>query len=236
MSWKNHNTLKLARLLKTTSPNLALGRCLHLTSRRNSSALIDMLKSATTVPPHSVRTDTPPSLSSQSSTGGSNAKSSSSSAEMWGSLTKSLQQAANKARENTLTHSREPPESLWKWRSEQINSDLRTAGMTTQGPRVSLSFQAQKKGPSDTVGLSEAEVPFVASGRTVTSGDFGRAIIKLNQILSRNRVRQEWRRDKYFTKPFELRYQLRSQRHRKRFAAAIRRKVQIVQAIKRRGM
>jgi ribosomal protein S21 len=58
-------------------------------------------------------------------------------------------------------------------------------------------------------------------GRTVTSGDFGRAIRRLHQILQRNKVKQEWRRDKYYTKPFQLRYQLRSRRHRQRFAAKV---------------
>lgn len=59
-------------------------------------------------------------------------------------------------------------------------------------------------------------------------------------------------RDKFFVKPFEQRYRLRSIRWRKRFAAMVcrcfteeesaqtyyqvREKVQIVQAIRRRGM
>lgn len=61
-------------------------------------------------------------------------------------------------------------------------------------------------------------------GRTVTitaGGSFQQAIRQLNTILGRNRVRREWNRDKFFTKPSQLRYQLRSRRHRKRFAAMV---------------
>lgn len=55
----------------------------------------------------------------------------------------------------------------------------------------------------------------------MSNSNFQTAIRRLNVILQQNRVKREWQRDRFFTKPAALRYQLRSQRHRRRFAAMV---------------
>lgn len=238
MSWASHNSLKLARLLKTTSPNTILARQ-SWPARRHSSGLVDALKSVTTAPLNHSGDVNSTLLPGKNTTPGAAGSPNASGSSVWGDVMTHLVKANETARLQVYGVSNDPPDIAWKKRSDSIAGELRKAGTDSYGPRPSTNLQARRvKGPTrnDSVGLNDAEVPVVSSGRTVTSTDFGRAIVRLNQILQRNRVRQEWRRDKYFTKPTELRYQLRSRRHRQRFAAAIRRKVQIVQAIQRRGM
>jgi hypothetical protein len=72
-------------------------------------------------------------------------------------------------RADALARLNEPPEDVWKRRSEFINSQLRMMGMTSVGTRPSLTAQSMKmKGAAayDTTGAREAEVPSVASGES----------------------------------------------------------------------
>lgn len=69
------------------------------------------------------------------------------------------------------------------------------------------------------------------SGRSVNvnaSGDVNRAFIQLTNILGRNSVRRELKLGERFEKPNRERNRKKSERHRRRFADMVRRKVQLV--------
>lgn len=76
------------------------------------------------------------------------------------------------------------------------------------------------------------------SGRSIRvtpSADASRAYAQLAVLLRRNNVRQELRLQQRYEKPNEERRRKKSERHRRRFADMVRKKVQLVMAIKARG-
>ncbi|GAC99857.1 potential mitochondrial ribosomal protein S21 [Pseudozyma hubeiensis SY62] len=76
------------------------------------------------------------------------------------------------------------------------------------------------------------------SGRSIRvtpQADPARAYGQLSVLLRRNNVRQELRLQQRYEKPNEERRRKKSERHRRRFADMVRRKVQLVMAIKARG-
>ncbi|KAG8776208.1 hypothetical protein FRC12_001042 [Ceratobasidium sp. 428] len=80
----------------------------------------------------------------------------------------------------------------------------------------------------------------VYTGRSVpvlekTGLDVAAAYRRLHVILSRNRVRSELFLQRRYEKPSDRERRLKSERHRRRFAAWIRKKVQLVSEIRRRG-
>ncbi|KAJ1024825.1 hypothetical protein NDA16_002865 [Ustilago loliicola] len=78
--------------------------------------------------------------------------------------------------------------------------------------------------------------PFSGRSIRVTSqADPSRAYAQLAVLLKRNNVRQELRLQQRYEKPNEERRRKKSERHRKRFADMVRKKVQLVMAIKARG-
>lgn len=88
-----------------------------------------------------------------------------------------LEEAAKTARSQVLDRSNDPPEVAWKRRSDQVNIELRDSGRENYGPRSSTTYQARKirgAAAGDTVGLNEAEVPMVASGRFLRDFVFGK--------------------------------------------------------------
>ncbi|KZO91713.1 hypothetical protein CALVIDRAFT_568024 [Calocera viscosa TUFC12733] len=72
------------------------------------------------------------------------------------------------------------------------------------------------------------------SGRSVAvvGGELLKAYYRLSKIVTTNGIRTMWHRDQRHTPPSVLRRELRSIRHRTRYAEALRRKVQIVQKIR----
>lgn len=58
--------------------------------------------------------------------------------------------------------------------------------------------------------------------------DVGIAYSKLMSMLAKNNVRKELRLEEHYEKPNQKRRRLKSERHRRRFAAAVREKVQLV--------
>lgn len=76
------------------------------------------------------------------------------------------------------------------------------------------------------------------SGRSIRvtpQADPSRAYAQLSVLLRRNNVRQELRLQQRYEKPNEERRRKKSERHRRRFADMVRKKVQLVMAIKARG-
>lgn len=76
------------------------------------------------------------------------------------------------------------------------------------------------------------------SGRSIRvtpQADPSRAYGQLSVLLRRNNVRQELRLQQRYEKPNEERRRKKSERHRRRFADMVRKKVQLVMAIKARG-
>lgn len=76
------------------------------------------------------------------------------------------------------------------------------------------------------------------SGRSIRvtpQADPARAYAQLAVLLRRNNIRQELRLQQRYEKPNEERRRKKSERHRRRFADMVRRKVQLVMAIKARG-
>lgn len=127
------------------------------------------------------------------------------------------------------------PDDAWRSRSNDIATHMRDTLITTAGLPL-VDYIRKKSIVGYDITISGLQVPTVSTGRTVTAPTFQLAISRLNQVLQRNRVKQEWRRDMRHEKGAVKRYRLRSERHRRRFAAMVRRKVQIVQAIRQRGM
>jgi hypothetical protein len=85
---------------------------------------------------------------------------------IWDPITEHLLAAKRRARANALAQANEPPEDVWRRRSELIISELRLTGMSGIATR-SVTAQAKKmRGAAayDAAGTNEAEVPFVASG------------------------------------------------------------------------
>ncbi|KAB5595301.1 hypothetical protein CTheo_1173 [Ceratobasidium theobromae] len=78
----------------------------------------------------------------------------------------------------------------------------------------------------------------VYTGRSVpvTGGiDVSIAYRRLHGVLSRNRIRSELFLQRRYEKPSDRERRLKSERHRRRFAAWIRKKVQLVSEIRRRS-
>ncbi|ETS64496.1 hypothetical protein PaG_00958 [Moesziomyces aphidis] len=76
------------------------------------------------------------------------------------------------------------------------------------------------------------------SGRSIRvtpSADPARAYAQLATLLKKNNVRGELRLQQRYEKPNEERRRKKSERHRRRFADMVRKKVQLVMAIKARG-
>lgn len=70
------------------------------------------------------------------------------------------------------------------------------------------------------------------TGRTVTvqNGNVNQALRKLNTILYENNVRKQSRDQAYFEKPTLARRRVKQQRHYRKFAQAVREKVQLVRS------
>ncbi|CAE6499534.1 unnamed protein product [Rhizoctonia solani] len=87
--------------------------------------------------------------------------------------------------------------------------------------------------------LRELKAPGnVYTGRSVPVNehmDVSYAYRRLHAILNRNRVRSELFLQRRYEKPSDRERRLKSERHRRRFAAWIRKKVQLVSEIRRRG-
>lgn len=76
------------------------------------------------------------------------------------------------------------------------------------------------------------------SGRSIRvtpQADPARAYGQLSVLLRRNNVRNELRLQQRYEKPNQERRRKKSERHRRRFADLVRKKVQLVMAIKARG-
>ncbi|KAL9933132.1 hypothetical protein V8E36_007850 [Tilletia maclaganii] len=75
------------------------------------------------------------------------------------------------------------------------------------------------------------------SGRSilVNAGDVTRAFRQMNGALKRDDIRNELRRGERYEKPNQERRRKRSERHRRRFADLVRKKVQLVMALRNRG-
>ncbi|KAG8756180.1 hypothetical protein FRC14_003296 [Serendipita sp. 396] len=157
------------------------------------------------------------------------ASNSSQSEYVWKTLTQTLDSAREAHRSRYEDRFKLSPEDAWKTRSVKITNSIHSA---VDGAVINSRKPVNSKQFRPPIN----QVPTVASGRTVISSNFAQAIQRLGSILGQNKVRSEWRRDRYFEKGPAKRYRLRSERHRRRFAAMIRRYVRIVQAIKRRGM
>jgi ribosomal protein S21 len=63
--------------------------------------------------------------------------------------------------------------------------------------------------------------------------DVGSAYSRLMSLLAKNNVRRELRLEENYEKPNQKRRRLKSERHRRRFAAAVREKVQLVSVLQR---
>jgi len=61
------------------------------------------------------------------------------------------------------------------------------------------------------------------------------AWMKINRTMRMNNVKNELRSQERFEKPGEKRRRLRSERWRRRFAEEVRKKIQLANAIRRRG-
>ncbi|KAH7889717.1 hypothetical protein F5I97DRAFT_1846631 [Phlebopus sp. FC_14] len=122
-----------------------------------------------------------------------------------------------KAHEKKLT-----PAEIWARRSESL--DLPPPPNTFTGMPLTLI----------TVACYVAETA-VGRKMVVTDGDFRGALIKLGRRLKANNVLKEFRQHSRHEKKGDKRARLRSERWRKQFADEVRRKVQLVVAIRRRG-
>ncbi|WFD44213.1 hypothetical protein MPSI1_002879 [Malassezia psittaci] len=100
--------------------------------------------------------------------------------------------------------------------------------------RLENEFRERK-----TIGPPAPATP--TSGRTVSAtNSYGNASVamlyrNLMSTLRRNNVRRELRLGERYEKPNQKRRRLRSERHRRRFADMIRKKVQLIMALKARG-
>ncbi|KAG8830462.1 hypothetical protein FRC17_004834, partial [Serendipita sp. 399] len=130
---------------------------------------------------------------------------------LWETLAETLEESRRIANHDRFI---ETPEQAWKRKSITI-----TNGLHSSGGGVALNVTRNLDNQPRPI----HQVPTVASGRTVHSTNFAIAIQRLGSILARNKVKQEWRRDRYFEKGPAKRYRLRSERHRRRFAAMVRR-------------
>ncbi|KZO91711.1 hypothetical protein CALVIDRAFT_568022 [Calocera viscosa TUFC12733] len=100
---------------------------------------------------------------------------------------------------------KDPPETRWEKRSQTF-----------------LSFR----------GLDEVDSRFSGRSVEVEEGQVLKAYYQLSKIVSTNGIRTMWHRDQRFTPPSVMRATLKSVRHRRRYAEALKRKVQIVQKIR----
>ncbi|KAG8719478.1 hypothetical protein FRC08_002725 [Ceratobasidium sp. 394] len=101
------------------------------------------------------------------------------------------------------------PEERWASAHELVSRELRDPGNVYTGRSVMVSDR--------------------------TGFDLAAAYRRLHVILSRNRVRSELFLQRRYEKPSDRERRLKSERHRRRFAAWIRKKVQLVSEIRRRG-
>ncbi|OLL21945.1 37S ribosomal protein mrp21, mitochondrial [Neolecta irregularis DAH-3] len=78
--------------------------------------------------------------------------------------------------------------------------------------------------------------PYAGRSVAIDRGDLSFAFRKLHHILKNNNVRQQFRRQKYYEKPSVKAKRLRSERHRKMFKEGVKRLVNIVRDMKRKGL
>ncbi|KTW26193.1 hypothetical protein T552_03085 [Pneumocystis carinii B80] len=75
-----------------------------------------------------------------------------------------------------------------------------------------------------------------AASREVKNQDIASSWRSLDILLKQNNVRRDERMGRFYEKPTKKRNRLRSERHRKRFKASIRRLVSIVKEMKHKGI
>jgi len=126
----------------------------------------------------------------------------------------------------------ESSDVVWKMAVGTFNRMAHTP--TTSGPS---SAAALWKGRSEGFFRRAHPPANTYAGRSVEvkNGDVATAYNKLQGILVRNNVRKELRLTERHEKKSDKRRRLESERHRKRFADFIRKKVQLVKAIRARG-
>ncbi|KAE8234847.1 hypothetical protein CF326_g95 [Tilletia indica] len=78
--------------------------------------------------------------------------------------------------------------------------------------------------------------PTTGRSIAVQSGDVGRAYRTVMSILRKDDIRGELRRGERYEKPNQERRRKRSERHRRRFADLVRKKVQLVMALRARDV
>lgn len=100
-----------------------------------------------------------------------------------------------------------------------------------------LDVEEQWRKRSDRIALRLPQVKDAYYGRSVpvVKGDVEAAYKKLNRVLAQNQVVRELRANERHEKVGYKRRRLRSERWRRRFAHEVRKKVQLVQAIRARG-
>jgi len=111
------------------------------------------------------------------------------------------------------------------------------SGSTPMQPMPPMSPEAMWKANHDTFMATMGRVNDAYSGRSVPvlKGDLDQAYRHLEARLVKNRVRAEVRYQERHEKKGEKRNRLKSQRWRRLFAHEVRKKVQLVDAIRRRG-
>jgi len=75
------------------------------------------------------------------------------------------------------------------------------------------------------------------AGRSVVViTDVAQAFMKLRSVISQNKVRQDWNRQRFHERPGSKRKRLKSERHRRRFKEGFKRMVRVVLDMKKKGM
>ncbi|KAK0555051.1 hypothetical protein OC846_000208 [Tilletia horrida] len=85
-------------------------------------------------------------------------------------------------------------------------------------------------------GLLKPGTPTSGRSFPVNGGDLNRAYRVMMAALRRDDIRHELRRGERYEKPNQERRRKRSERHRRRFADLVRKKVQLVMALRARGV
>lgn len=164
----------MARLLKLTSPNMALARC-SLPARRHSSALIEILKAAASTRSREfASTNTSilntergkawflsffPDPSPSGHVGPPESSPPGHSAMVWDPLTGHLNAAGVHLQAERLAKANEPPEDAWKLRSDTIMNSLRTHRSPWSGKTTKRLVTGAVVGSA-----GDMEVPSVTSG------------------------------------------------------------------------
>ncbi|KAF7304862.1 Glycerol-3-phosphate o-acyltransferase [Mycena kentingensis (nom. inval.)] len=116
------------------------------------------------------------------------------------------------------------------WNNSQIGMAAMTSTKTPEQKWGEASAQALNK-------FQNFKISDAYAGRRVwvMDGDFNYALGRLNRILSTNRVRPTLFASQRHEKKGERLRRIKSEQWRKHFAAEVRKKVQLVAAIRRRG-